>query len=245
MSAASYVPSLRRSRRFGVALAMVLICPISLMADSVIISVTAPPGLSTLIDSSSVVSTSWSESQAYSDVAISVLVDSAIVGQTPSADAFLTTNIGPGTTATDEISHTRFTVPVQLPVCSPNSCGAVVTLFSGLNLGPGDYFLTIAPDAMSSGVVGWFPALNPTVVEGAGVSEGTSFLAAGAAFYPPASAFGDYQYAMNFTVTGAATSPIPEPATAPMIGLGALVLLVNMRIARLYSLAKLGDSRLR
>jgi hypothetical protein len=229
---------------------MVLICPISLMADSVIISVTAPPALSTLILGSSVVSTSWSESQAYSDVAISVLVDSAIVGQTPSADAFLTTNIGPGTTATDEISHTRFTVPVQLPVCSAESCGAVVTLFSGLNLGPGDYFLTIAPDAMSSGFVGWFPALNPTVVEGAGVSAGTSFLAAGAAFYPPASAFGDYafggyQYAMNFTVTEAATSPIPEPATAPMIGLGALVLLVNKRIARLYSLAKLVGSRLR
>lgn len=174
----------------------------SLKADPIIISVTAPPVISTLITGSSVVSTSWSQSKPYTGVSIAALVDSALVGQTPAADAYLTTRIGPGTTAMDEIAHTRFTVPAELPVCSPSSCGGFVTLFSGLSLGPGAYFVTMAPGVIGSTVVGWFPALNPTVLVDAGVSEGASFIASAVAPYPPASAFGVIPFAMNFTVTG-------------------------------------------
>src|SRR5437016_13876167 len=134
--------------------APILIYPISLKADPIIISVTAPPGLSTLINDSSIVSTSWSQSKAYTGVSIAALVDSAIVGQTPAADAYLTTRIGAGTTTADEIAHARFTVPAQLPVCSAASCGAFVTLFTGLSLGPGTYFVTMGPDALSTGTVG-------------------------------------------------------------------------------------------
>jgi hypothetical protein len=238
--------NLGRVSGLWVALATILICPISLKADPIIISVTAPPALSTLIDSSSIVSTSWSESKSYTDVSIAALVDSAIVGGTPTADAYLTTQIGPGTTTADEIARTRFTVPVALPVCSPASCGAMVTLFSGLSLGPGNYFVTMGPDPISSGVVGWFPALDPTVVLDTGVSEGNSFIASGVASYPPASAFEVYtieisppfppmivDVAMNLTVTGTAAAPIPEPATATLMAFGALFLLVSRRIARL------------
>jgi hypothetical protein len=214
-----------------VALATVLICPISLAANTVIISVTGTPGLSTLIESSSVaassvVSTSWSESESYAGVTISVLVDSAIFGQTPSADAYLTTSIGPGTTANDEVASTQFSVPLQLPVCSQASCGADVTLFSGLNLSPGTYFLTLAPDDTSSGVVGWFPAMDPTVLEDTGVTEGTAFSDSSVASYPPAGSFVANDFAMDFTVTGTAVAPVPEPATVtPLVGLGALFLL--------------------
>lgn len=186
--------------------------------DTIIISVTAPPALSTLIDNSSVVATSWSQSKTYAGVSIAVLVDSAIVGQTPTANAYLTPRIGPGSTPADEIAHTQFTVPAELPVCSPQSCGAMVTLFSGLTLGPGDYFVTISPNATSVGeAVGWFPALNPTVVVDTGVTEGTSFTASSVAPYPPASAFQVYKTgisppfpptivdgAMNISVTGTA-----------------------------------------
>jgi hypothetical protein len=171
--------------------------------DIIIISVTAPPSLSTLIDSSSVVATSWSQSKSYAGVSIAALVDSAIVGQTPTANAYLTTRIGPGTTTADEIAHTQFTVPAELPVCSPNSCGAMVTLFSGLSLGPGNYFVTISPNATSIGEVGWFPALNPTVIVDTGVSEGASFRASAVASYPPASVFTSLT-AMNISVRGSA-----------------------------------------
>src|SRR5207245_9370889 len=118
----------------------------------------------------------------------------------------------------------------------------ILTLFCGLGLGRRDHFLTMGPDAISSGVVGWFPALNPTVLEDTGVSQGSSFFASAVASYPPASTFGGYPFAMNFTVMGTAASPIPEPATATLIGLGTLFLLLNRLIARLYRLAILRGS---
>lgn len=212
-TAVAIMENLGRASGLWVALATMLICPSSLRADPVsIISVTAPPVLSTLITSHRFLSTSWSESKPYTGVSIAVLVNSAL-GGTPTANAYLTTRIGPGTTAMDEIAHTRFTVPVELPICSPSSCGAFVTLFSGLSLGPGNYFVTVSPDAMSSGVVGWFPALNPTVLVDTGVSEGASFIATAVASYPPASSFGVYPFAMNFTVTGTAAF-VGAPGTA-------------------------------
>jgi hypothetical protein len=233
MAAVLCAPKVPHGGGIFVALATVLICPISLAANTVIISVTGSPGLSTLIDyssvvASSVVSTSWSESKSFSGVTISILVNSAIVGQTPSADAFLTTSIGPGTTVIDEVASTQFTVPLQLPVCSQYSCGADVTLFSGLNLGPGTYFLTLAPDDTSSGEVGWFPAMDPTVLENPGVIEGTAFFDTSVASYPPAGSFVANDFAMDFTVTGTAVAPVPEPATVtPLVGLGALFLLLT------------------
>jgi hypothetical protein len=118
----------------------------------------------------------------------------------------------------DEIANARFTVPLNLPICSPNSCGANVTLFSGLSLGPGTYFLTMGPDPTSIGTVGWFPALNPIVVTDTGVTEGSSFFTTSApASYAPASNFVVLPSAMNFTVVA-----VPEPAAWTLIGLGAL-----------------------
>jgi hypothetical protein len=205
-----------------VAVAAILISPLSLKAESfqtqptIIISVTAPPSLSSLITSSGVVSTSWSQSKPYTGVSIAVLVNAAIVGQTPTANAYLTTKIGPGTSTMDEIAHTRFTVPAELPICS-FSCGAMVTLFSGLSLGPGTYFVTMGPDPISSGAVGWFPTFSQSVITDTGVSQGTSSIAqfSAVASYPPASDFRPFTVgisppvppmivdaAMNITVTG-------------------------------------------
>jgi len=220
------------ARGFGAVLATILICPISLKAVP-IISVTGPPSLSTLIHSASILSTSWSQSQAYTGVAIAVLVNSPTFGQSPLADAYLTTRIGPGTTVTDEIAHTQFAVPLQLPVCSQMSCGAYVTLFSGLSLGPGDYFLTLGPDAARTFLAGWFPVTSPTVLLDTGVTQGATFFSPAMAPYAPASAFGGNNFPMNFIVTGTAVGAIPEPATAPLIGVGALLLVLKKRIAQL------------
>jgi hypothetical protein len=215
----------RRAAGLCMAFAAILLSPISATADPIVISVTAPPVLSTLIDSSSIAATSWSQTNAYADVSIAALVDSAVVGQTPTADAYLTTEIGPGTTVADEIARSRFMVPAVLPICSANACGAYVTLFSTLSLGPGTYFVTMGPDPSSIGTVGWFPALNPTVVTDTGVSEGASFFASAANIYPPASAFTVSPFAMDFIVTGTAVS-IAEPDTATMISFAALFIVL-------------------
>lgn len=234
---------LRRARGPSLLLAASLLCATRLQADP-IVSVTAPPALSTLISSDAVVSTSWSASNAYTDVSIAVLVNSSLVGETPTANAYLTSRIGPGTTVNDEIAHTQFTVPVQLPVCSSNSCGAMVTLFSGLSLGPGDYFLTLSSTATSSPVVGWFPALDPIVVTDAGVTLGASFLGSAVAAYPAASAFGTYPFAMQLVVTGEPATAIPESPTAILIGLGVLVLRTAAPRVAKRDLARDGRPRL-
>jgi hypothetical protein len=183
-------------------------------------------------------STSWSQSKTYQSGTISVLADTNS-GQTSTANAYLTTGIGPGTTSANEIAHTQFTVPSgQGPVCSPASCGFPITLFSGLSLGPGNYFLTLGlPSRGSSFVVGWFPVFNPTVVEdmGVSVSGGDAYIARPASSYAPASVFAFYDgsgpfttLGMDFTVT---TAAVPEPGSVALIGLGVLFLLV-LRLGR-------------
>jgi len=169
-------------------------------------------------------------------VTITALVDAFIVGEMPSATAYLTTHIGPGTTVMDEVAQAVFTVPLELPVCSPSSCGANVTLYSGLSLGPGAYFLTLGPPTAGNSVAAWFPAINPRVIKDTGVTLGPCVVAFGAAIapYPPASAFGplgscgsqgDTPLVMIFTVTGTAENAVPEPAPVALIGCGALFLL--------------------
>ena len=217
-----------RAAGFGVAFATILICPMSLTANT-IISVTAPP----ILSFSGPISISWSQTNAYTDVTISALVDSFIGGLTPTADAYLTTHIGPGTTVSDEIAHARFTVPLQLPVCSQSSCGAFVTWFSGLSMGPGTYFLTMGPsltmmDPFGPVGVGWFPALLPTVLKDTGVSEGAAYSSFSvSASYPPASSFVLFPDLMNFIVTGTEATAIPEPAPTTLIGFGALLVILS------------------
>lgn len=195
--------NLRRAIGFSVALATILIYSVPLKAESpkadpIIISVTAPPALS---DGGPVLSTSWSQAKPYTGVSISILVDSFIVGQTPTANAYLTTRISPGTTNADEIAHTQFTVPTDLPVCSPSSCGAMVTLFSGLGLGPGLFRHNESKclKYRHSWLVS--RAQSDRTARHWG-SEGPSFFASAVASYPPANDFTPLNDAMNISVTG-------------------------------------------
>ena len=213
------------------------VLPVVYLKANTIIAVTNPPVLSTLITATKSVAVSWSQTQSYVNVRISVLVDSSFVGETPSAAAYLTTGIGPGTTiAANEVASTQFTVPALLPVCSGSSCGAMVTLFSGLALGPGAYYLTLASSATVSPVVGWFPVVSsmlPAVILDAGVVPGGSYsaeLLAGA--YAPASGFSGFDGPMIFEVTGTPTAEaIPEPVVGHLVGLGLLLFCVRAHFA--------------
>ena len=83
----------RRTSWLFVALTTILTSPTPLRAEPIIISVTSPPALSFLVDEA--FSTSWSQSGSYTDVSIAALVDG---GPNTTAFAYLTTQIGPGTT---------------------------------------------------------------------------------------------------------------------------------------------------
>ena len=114
----------------------------------------------------------------------------------------------------------------------------MVTLFSGLSLGPGNYFITMGSDPTSSGAVGWFPALDPTVVLDTGVTQGEAFrtFPSPVAPYPPASDFSLFPtdvspQPFNFIVTGESVAAIPEPTTTLMVS-GALFMGLAVFLSR-------------
>jgi hypothetical protein len=83
--------------------------------------------------------TRWSQMRTYTNVSITVplyLFGSAATGNpgTYHGTAYLTTSIGPGTTTA--VASTSFV--------GSNTAPQTVQLFSGLTLGPGNYFLTLA-----------------------------------------------------------------------------------------------------
>lgn len=89
----------------------------------------------------------WTQAQLYTNVTISGRFFYSQFGDTNSGSfrAFLTRTIGAGTTVTDSKT-------IAIPTTA--TAAAAYTLFSGLTLGPGTYYLTIAPvDARSN--LGW------------------------------------------------------------------------------------------
>jgi hypothetical protein len=150
----------------------------------------------------------WSQTKTYVGVSISAELPS-FPPPVSSGTAYLTTRIGSGTTPSDQIASTNFAFP---PSFSPR-----ITLFSGLTLPPGTYFLTISAAPGSAG--GWetIAEANATFTTDAGVlpqppapSSGFFFTNVGSE-YPPAAVFFNYQPIHPvFTVTGAI---VPEPST--------------------------------
>jgi MYXO-CTERM domain-containing protein len=173
---------------------------------------------------------SWSQTVTYTNVTITAnLFDLSIVFQAGGL-AYLTTQIGPGTTSSNEVAHVQFSIS--------NGLSTPKTLFTGLTLVPGNYFLTIVNPSTISTDLGWDEPGGPlplTVTEGTGVSQTSLPGAAGRIgpppSYPPASNFSlqDQNFAI-FTVAGnlSITSPTPEPATGA-IALAALCGLVLVR----------------
>jgi hypothetical protein len=160
----------------------------------------------------------WSQSDSYSNVNVSASVGS-LDGDSRAVSAYLSTGLGPASDAPVAMAN--------VTVASFASSGAIipVTLFSGLTLGPGTYYLTlfgdltatiawaaasavtVAPDASLAGQYsagGLFGSVNPANPwQSTFVSQPIDFF-----FYDP----------KGFTVTGILTAAVPEPSTlAPAI----------------------------
>jgi hypothetical protein len=89
--------------------------------------------------------TQWQSRLAFEDVTVTADL-SSLIGMTGTATAFLTTEAGPGTTAADEIAHATVTLPDFF------AASHTVTLFTGLNLDPANYYLSIVS---STGGIWW------------------------------------------------------------------------------------------
>jgi hypothetical protein len=158
----------------------------------------------------------WSLTGTFDDVTITAEIDPG-TGSGLSGTAYLMTQIGPGTTVADQLATATFTASGSAYVPQLN------TLFTGLTLGPGDYYLVLS----SADGLGWNDAVRGTApVTASGVSLLSLNYTDSPAAYAPA---GNFSNALGndpeFTVTG---SPVPEPGSLAlfciaMLGLGGTV----------------------
>lgn len=159
---------------------------------------------------------SWTSPQAYTNVEISAYVFTTDLNYA-NATAYLTTAIGPSSDPSTLVASASLTLPYMFSYPS-----AELTLFSGLTLGPGTYYLVLAAPSEGGNVRGWLNGDPNSIVTAPGVSVIQKALITGYGWantsYPPASDFShEYGAPLAFDVTA---TPVPEPATILLIALG-------------------------
>jgi hypothetical protein len=176
----------------------------------------------------------WSLSSTYTGVSISFpLVDWTVGGPISGTEGivYLMNQIGTGTTAANEVA-----TPVTVTGLSATVQN--ITLFSGLTLGPGNYYLVFAQTTSLSMDLGE-SASGLTETTGAGVTVlgqggGTPTGLPPTGFPPDVNvSFNAPESSGNqFSITGDPSGATPEPTTAMMAMAGGAVLLAGLRRKR-------------
>jgi hypothetical protein len=179
----------------------------SASAQSTIVStISGGSGFATLDNYA--VASGWSETAAYNNVTITALINGG--GETITGTAYLMTQIGPGTTVADQVATANFSAT------SGGYPPASVTLFNGLTLQPGDYYLVLSDFGESGG--GWeiaqFVATTTTAPGVSILNYYDTFPNSQNTAFPPDSQFSPltspYQNQLEYSVTG--TLVVPEPS---------------------------------
>jgi hypothetical protein len=186
-----------------------------------ILSVSGPHGSTLSLGSGhQALVASWSSTSAYSGVNVSFQSNFGPFAGT----AYLMTQIGPGTTSAQQIAVASYSATSSTP--------ALTSLFSGLTLGAGTYYLVLT----STSAGGWDTpyTAGPAVVSLApGVTRGAQFIVNDGSGVPdlsyfPASSFSALTtfYDLEFEVTG---SLVPEPSRLLLLGVGLALLPGTLR----------------
>jgi hypothetical protein len=169
----------------------------------------------------------WTQTQTYTDVSIEVALYSWTPGAAFDGTAYLTNSIGPGAVqqALDKATYSGETA---------DSTPEMITLFSGLTLGPGTYYLTLASTdniGIQPGAIWDMECRSCSITLDSGVtllSQNFASAQSENGSYPPGSNFAASSPALNLTVTGQGADIVvpvnsPEPASwlAVMAGLAA------------------------
>jgi hypothetical protein len=198
-----------------------------------IVSVSGPNDISTNFTSlGNNLMVGFSTTTAYTNVAVSVSLNAFFGGGDWNLAAYLTDQVGPGTTAVNEIASSSSVISIPgSPLFDPYTI-TPYTVFSGLTLPAGSYYLILS-GTFETATVNWvgYPTAGLSVFTEPGAAVTRSFTQAGAPDpYLPASDFGDFQGAgLWFTVTGDAA--IPEPSTVAMC-LGGVLALAGTQLRR-------------
>jgi hypothetical protein len=185
---------LKISRFVALAAIAAALLSASYSSAATIISYTGPSGGSASMENGATTrAVSWIQSDPFANVSINAVISCAQGGT-----AYLTTQIGPGTSVANQIASAPFP---STPAFTDTN------LFSGLTLPAGTYYLVINVNTAG----GWDTTSSATTTTAPGVSGNGFYVNADTNAYPPAETYSANSIILLYSVTG---TLVPEPSTA-------------------------------
>jgi hypothetical protein len=189
-----------------------------------------------LVEYAAPVYAGWTQPSTYTGVTITANLASFGGGSGATGSAYLM-NAQPSTTITSASQ-----VGTSVPFAVSSSTPAPITLFTGLTLGPGTYYLVVS-NSTGETVAQAAPAGATTVSLGSGVTQGAQAVENGTeAVYPPDTPFYNLITGKNqnllFSVTGNLSTPtVPTLSYWAMLATAILLAVSGLLFVRRFKTA--------
>jgi hypothetical protein len=169
---------------------------------------------------------SWTSAGEYQNVSIDAWVAGSNLFPSTSTtlEAYLMTQIGPGTTVAQEVAS------VTVPVLLTNSSWSQIALFSGLTLPAGSYYLVLR-EPLNAGYWGICNGTCTPITAGDVTLNPDQVAFVGPAYYPESAFQSVITSTLAYSVTGDAVGEVPEPSSLALTVLSLSVLFATARQA--------------